>query len=188
MKQLLREKHLRKRKQLREGEVKRKSRAICEKLVSCPEFKRARKLFFYHPANNEADCLPALKKALQLGKKVFLPRVKGKTLEAVEVKGIAELKKLRKGAFGIPAPTGRAVELSEIDLVVVPAIAFDSRGFRLGYGKGYYDSMLEKTRVEKIGLCYEQNLVERLPAEKHDERVDKIITEKKVIKPVRVVF
>lgn len=181
MKKTLRRRHLLKRKKLGKRAAGLKSAKIVEKLVTTPEFRNAHKILFYHPIRNEVNCLPALKQALALRKKVFLPRMNEKKMQVVEVRKMAEMRGLKAGNFGIKEPRGRASSPKEIDLVLVPAVAYDWRGFRVGYGGGYYDMLLAKTRAGRIGLCYETNLVRRIPAEEHDQPVGKIITEKRTI-------
>ena len=84
------------------------------------------------------------------------------------------------GRFGIPEPEGGSpVSLSELDLMVVPGVGFDLHGHRLGYGRGYYDRVLagESRRPTLVGLCFEQQVVDRLPRDPHDVCVDLLITE-----------
>jgi len=73
-------------------------------------------------------------------------------------------------------PEGEKSSPEKVDIVVVPAVAFDLQGHRLGYGKGYYDRFLKKTKAVKVGVAYDFQIVEKLPAEQHDIPVDLIIT------------
>ena len=83
------------------------------------------------------------------------------------------------GAFSIPEPQDADVfDASEIDLVIVPALAYDRHGTRLGFGRGCYDGFLPRTRAVKVGLCYAFQLADSLPADTHDVPVDYILTEK----------
>ncbi len=179
MKKILRKKLLAERKKLLKKFVERASNRICAKLASSREFKAAKKILFYFPVRNEVDCMPAIERAFREGKKVFLPRIRGKEFQVVGVKNFGELEKMPRGAFGIPEPAGRKTALEKIGLIVVPGVAFDLQGHRLGYGKGFYDALLRRKKAGSVaaGLCYTQFLVEKLPVSKWDKRVNAIITE-----------
>jgi 5-formyltetrahydrofolate cyclo-ligase len=107
-----------------------------------------------------------------------VPKIKkGYGLLAIEIKSLDELS---PGTFGILEPAGeKGISPEEIDLVVVPGVAFDKRGNRMGYGAGYYDSFLPKLRpeVKKVAVAFEIQVTDSLPAEEHDVKMDLIITE-----------
>ena len=89
---------------------------------------------------------------------------------------------LKTGKFGIEEPTGPEINnLSNIDLVIVPGMAFDMKGNRLGRGKGYYDKLLRKMRCYKIGVCYNFQLLENIPVEEHDFPMDMVISPMNII-------
>lgn len=107
--------------------------------------------------------------------RVAVPKVNGKKLDFIEIHSLNELK---KGAFGILEPVeGEAVDLALFDAMVVPVVGFDSLRHRIGYGGGYYDSALDKTNCEKIGLAYAQTQVENFLSDPHDINMDVILTE-----------
>lgn len=111
-------------------------------------------------------------------KHFYLPRVNGVNLEILPY----EESRLELGSFHIEEPTGdNTVDPSEIELVVVPAVAYDRNGNRLGRGKGFYDRLLKNTRATKIGVGYEFQLVDEIPVEPHDVGVDIIITQNSTI-------
>ncbi len=90
---------------------------------------------------------------------------------------------LQKGTFGILEPKPEAMHLvapEELDLVLVPGIAFDKRGYRLGYGGGFYDAFLAQTKMVKVGLAFDFQIVDLLPTREEDERVDLIVSEKTI--------
>ena len=87
---------------------------------------------------------------------------------------------MRKGKFGILEPTSK-VSLVDPDLVVVPGLAFDLHLHRLGYGKGYYDRFLKSTSSYKIGICFDFQIVEKIPNESHDQKMDEVISEKRIL-------
>jgi 5-formyltetrahydrofolate cyclo-ligase len=94
---------------------------------------------------------------------------------------IQNLTNLKKGYAGIKEPEGKGVPPEKIDIVVVPAVAFYKYGHRLGYGKGFYDRFLKKTKALKVGVAYDFQILEKLPAESHDIPVDLIITPTQII-------
>ena len=111
------------------------------------------------------------------GKRLVLPRVEGDAMRFCDCDPAA----LRRGAFGIaePEPGARTCPPGEIDLVVVPGVAFTAGGVRLGRGKGYYDRYLSQAefRGATVGVCYAHQLVGELPSEPHDVAVDCVVAE-----------
>lgn len=106
-------------------------------------------------------------------KKFYLPRVNGLNLEILPY----DKSSLHLGAFRIEEPSGDGLTpLETIDLIIVPAVAYDRKGNRLGRGKGYYDRLLKRTKATKIGVGYDFQLVEEIDAEPHDIPVDIVIT------------
>jgi 5-formyltetrahydrofolate cyclo-ligase len=115
--------------------------------------------------------------------RTVLPRVDKKEGKLLLYR-IISTAELVSGPFGIPEPDGTEkmpLLPSEMDFVVVPGVAFDAAGSRIGYGKGYYDRLLAGLNVPTAGLCFEEQLVEHIPCEPHDRRVTMIITEKRII-------
>jgi 5-formyltetrahydrofolate cyclo-ligase len=167
---------LEKRNGLAPGEIARLSKRIHEFVISSKEFKSAKVIGAYYAFGSEVKTDLVLEKAKTLGKKVALPSVEGESLAFYE---LSSGKYLVKGRFGImePLPYG---PVDRIDLLVVPGIAFDKKGYRLGYGKGYYDKFLAKKEVFSIGLAYSFQLLESLPKGKYDKRLDAVATEKGV--------
>lgn len=107
-------------------------------------------------------------------KNILLPVVVGDDLELRTYTGRQELS---EGAFHIDEPTGRTfTDYDAIDLVIVPGVAFDNNGNRLGRGKGYYDRLLPRIRAHKIGICFPFQLVKEIPTEPFDKKMDKIIS------------
>lgn len=136
-------------------------------------FKKARTVLAYWSMDDEVFshdfvCRWAEKKTL------LLPCVNGDELDIRYFEG---RDKLAPGeGFAIPEPVGKLVEnLEEIDLILVPGVAFDAAGNRLGRGKGYYDKILKQTKAYKIGVCFGFQLLEKVPTEEHDVRMDRVI-------------
>lgn len=162
-------------------EKTRKSGIIKDKLFNEEGFKKAKVVMFYVSLKDEVDTLSMIDEALKVGKRVCVPVIfkEDKRLVAGEIKDRNE--DLESQHFGIYQPRqGRVKEvpLHDIDLVVVPGIAFDRNNVRLGRGHGYYDRFLsglpEKTRT--IGLSFDFQVVDSLPRDSHDIPVSKTLT------------
>lgn len=184
MKDPLRNDILEKRKAFSSVEVMKKSILIKKRLFLLPEFLSAKTVLFYVSYDNEVFTHEMIKHCLLLGKKVVVPCTDVKKKQLV----LSELHRwedLTTCVYNIlePKPECRYdVSFDKIDLVVVPGVVFDCAGQRIGHGHGYYDRLLRKAPdVLKIGLAFEFQLVDKIPAEKHDVCVNKIITEKRVI-------
>jgi 5-formyltetrahydrofolate cyclo-ligase len=156
------------------------SREILERLFRLPEFIESTCLMFFASFRSEVDTLPMIRKALAEGKRVVLPRVRGKDLALFEIRDFGT--DVSPGAWGIPEPCERMpVALDAIDLMLVPGLAFDEHGNRLGYGAGFYDRLLTVFSKMTVGLVFEVQMVPTVPADRHDVAVKKIVTEKRVI-------
>lgn len=162
-------------------EIRKKSLKIQKKLFGLEEFKKAETLCFYAAMAGEVNTLPMISKAIKQGKRVFLPACDSKNTRLKFYK-VTSLKDLRKGSFGIPEPCvmkGKEADLKKIDCVIVPGLAFDASGNRLGRGKGYYDKFLSclSKRVVKIGIGFSFQVVKEIPMQEHDRRLDIILTD-----------
>lgn len=145
----------------------------------------ARFVHCYISFRSEVETRSLIEDMLSRGLRVVVPVVEGdgsgNTLIHSE---LHDLRKLRTGAFGLPEPEGRiAISLEALDVVIVPMVAFDRQGTRLGYGKGFYDRFLQQLphEVQRIGLAFGVQEVAHIPVLPHDERVATIITEKEQI-------
>ncbi len=184
MKAELRKAILAKRNLLTPQQITAKSLQIKQKLFNMVEFKKAICVCFYVSFKNEVSTHEMIKEALQLGKRIVVPVVESeKTLSLCEIKDFAQ--EMGIGKFGILEPKSeyrRQVDLSELELVVVPGIAFDENGNRIGFGRGYYDNLLSKmVGLPFIGLAYDLQIVTRIPATDCDIPVHKIITESRIV-------
>ncbi len=159
-----------------------RSLIIQEKLLESDEFRSSNTVMTYVSLPTEVDTGHFIKTALRQGKRVAAPYIgpDGDTIIASELTAIENLE---KGPFGIYQPKGgrdREIPLKEIDLVVVPAIAYDRKNMRLGRGKGYYDKFLADTDLlssKTVGLSFSFQVVDRLPSNDHDRPVDRVITD-----------
>ncbi|HXG06872.1 MAG TPA: 5-formyltetrahydrofolate cyclo-ligase, partial [Nitrososphaera sp.] len=136
------------RNSLESSEIAERSKRIQEMLINIKEFKSARTVGAYYAFGSEVRTDLIIEKAYSLDKRIALPRVEGEHLKFYE---LAPDKSLVKGRFGIMEPLPYS-PVDDIDLLVVPGVAFDRQGYRLGYGKGYYDRFLEKNK-KAISLC-----------------------------------
>lgn len=157
-----------------------KSQIIKDKLFSSDILKKAHVVMFYVSKEEEVDTRRMIKDALETGKRVVVPYSLSETNEiiAAEIEG---LKDLEIGVYGIYQPRKKQlkrVPLSEINLAIVPGVAFDKQNHRLGRGKGYYDRFLKNlsSRTITIGICFDFQLVDNLPKETHDFPVSRVIT------------
>lgn len=160
------------------------SRQICRTLAALPEYLQARTLLCYVDMRCEVRTRHFLPTAWEHGKRVIVPYCVGSQLKLFLLESVEEL---APGTYQIPEPRAelrgrpdRKADIARVDLVVVPGVAFDRRGGRLGWGKGYYDRLLRRARPETplVALAFECQLVGHVPVEPHDVRVHKVITEK----------
>lgn len=159
------------------------SQRIRLRLNQLPSFIEAKTMVFYASIRNEVITDHMIDDALSTGKKVALPKVV-KDQRRLVISYIDDIDALMPGAYGIREPGNiRPVPLNSVDLVVVPGVAFDTEGYRLGHGGGYYDIFLSNMGedVIKIGLAFEFQMVGKLPIEGHDIKMDTILTEKRII-------
>lgn len=165
------------RQMLSEMEKRSAAEEVFERLEQTAAFLMADHILMYHSLPDELFTHSFLGK---WGKRkhFYLPRVNGVNLEILPY----DESRLELGSFHIEEPTGdNTVDPSEIEMVVVPAVAYDRKGNRLGRGKGFYDRLLKNTKATKVGIGYEFQLVDEVPTEPHDVAVDIIITQNSTI-------
>jgi len=158
---------------LSEAEKASAAEEVFARLEQTAAFLMADKILMYHSLPDELATHSFLRK--WCGRKhFFLPRVNGVNLDILPYNET----RLELGAFHIEEPTGEdCVDPCEIELIVVPAVAYDKAGNRLGRGKGFYDRLLSSNKATKIGVGYDFQLVESIPVEEHDVPVDMVITQ-----------
>ena len=133
----------------------------------------------YLSLEEEAPTDEIIRRMLNDGKKVCVPVTNGRNMTPSE---IDENTVYVRGAFGVREPSKiKAVERCDIDIVIAPGLLFDKQGSRCGYGKGCYDTFMEEFDAIKIGLCFDVQLINAFPTERHDIRMDYIITEKGLV-------
>ena len=151
---------------------------ITNNLLNVVKKYNADTILLYYPHKKEVNTIPIIEKLIKLKKTVLLPKVEKDNILPIIISNISNLK---VGFAGIKEPEGFTFPKEKIDIVVVPAIAYDKRGYRLGYGKGFYDRFLKDFQNLKIGLAYDFQVVDKLPNDTFDIPVDIIITPKEVI-------
>lgn len=151
---------------------------LCARLIEQPEWKNARSVLLFAPLADEPNVRPLLHSALAGDKLTALPRfnVASGHYEAAVVSDLS--KDFVEGKFGIlePAAACPIVDLKRLDLILVPGVAFDWQGHRLGRGKGFYDRLLSSVSGKTCGVAFDQQLVSTLPVEPHDVRLNCILT------------
>jgi len=155
-----------------------RSYVVQRRLLCLDLFRRAQTVALYSPVHNEVSTLHLMRDALAGRRSVVMPQVAG---DGLVFRRIRSLDDLAPGRFGIlePRPETAKVELAELELIVLPGVAFDRRGHRLGYGKGYYDRALlaAGNTCRRVGLGYDFQLVDRLPTFDHDMQLELLLTE-----------
>lgn len=168
------------RRRLTEKEMASEGGAILERLLGMEEFAAAGSIHTYVSSkDNEVDTHRLIRTSLERGKRVAIPVVVEGTrlLRHARIEGLEGLVRDAWGLLEPPADHAAWIEdVEEIDLVVVPGLAFDRRGGRLGFGGGFYDRFLESTRAFRVGLVYGCLLLDEVPMEAHDVRVDVVIS------------
>ena len=156
--------------------MKETSREICSRLMADGLWRAAGTVLLYHPLPGEVDTTLLLDNAMNMCKRVLLPKVVGDELEL----RIYTPDSLQPGAYGIMEPIGQLFPVEsyhEIDLAIIPGVAFDRHGTRLGRGKGYYDRLLSLSpNAYKIGICFPFQMLEHLPSEPHDILMNEVVS------------
>lgn len=158
-----------------------RSRAIARRLFELPLWERARSVhLFIGAVDGEVETREIALRGFELGKRILCPRVRWDPpgLDSFEIRSLDDLEEGPRGLWE-PAP-GRARKLGpdpDVGLVLVPGLAFDRLGHRIGYGAGFYDRFLAGTAAPRVALAYSLQVIDRVPAEAHDEPVHRIVTE-----------
>ena len=185
----IRSQYIKKRDALSQEEVNVKSDKILYQLFNMTEYKDAKYILLYADYHNEVATNKIFEDARQRGKKIYFPKVFGQEMEFYSVDSLEEL---RFGYKGIREPQENPIKRffykkQDTTIMIVPGVAFDMKGYRVGYGKGYYDKYLsEKKMISTFALAYTFQILEHVPSDAHDIKMDKIITEELVYSFLRV--
>ena len=155
-------------------EILRRSEILAEKFAGCPAYQAARTIYGYLPYNQEVRTVPILEQALRDGKQVAVPKVFGDTMRFIL---LPDLSRVAAGYAGIPEPVDDGPEAADPHaLVLMPGLAFDREGHRIGYGGGFYDRFLaEEPEHPTVALCYSFQLFPHLDVEAFDVPVDLVL-------------
>lgn len=163
------------RRALSHEDITEKSRAISTRLM--PFLEKAGTVMCYIAAFNEPRTADIIQRLFDAGKKIVVPVSDASTC-TIHPSYLTSPDRLVRGEYGIPEPAEFIpADIGDIDISVIPGIAFDRSGMRIGFGKGYYDRFLAEFSGTKIGLCYELQLYDSIPHDSHDIPMDIIITE-----------
>ena len=151
------------------------SKIICDKIIEHPQYKNAHVVGVYVSAKGEVDTLKLIEDMLR-ERIVAVPKVNGNDMEFYRIKSLDDLK---EGCFHILEPTtDEFVDFKDIDLMIVPMLAYDSLNNRVGYGKGYYDKYFSRGFLGyKLGLAFSFQKVDEIKTDMYDYRLDEILTE-----------
>ena len=157
-----------------EEEIVSRSEKLCERFLASEAYKNAKTIYGYLPYNQEVRTVPMLQQALKDGKKVAVPKCYGDQMEFIY---LDDLTQVEKGYAGIPEPIAdEPIARDKTALVLMPGLAFDAEGHRIGYGGGFYDKYLSaEPGHPTLALCYEFQMLPHLETEEHDIPVDTVI-------------
>ena len=162
------------------------SRGIFRHLLNSKLWLKSRVIHTFLPQNTEPNTFFFVKEALQSKRRVQVPKVAGPYY--LSHHWLEDVKLLKKSSWGIPEIQDTAAslaDLSEIDLVLVPGLAFSREGIRLGQGRGYYDRFLSQLNgTSTLGVGFDWQLLEDIPKELHDIRLDGVVTESQLLRPL----
>lgn len=173
-KKTLRSEIRRRKRAMTEPEIVTASRKLGELFLSSECYRSAKTIYGYLPYNQEVRTVPMLEQALRDGKRVAVPKVFGDRMKFIYLE---DLSQVGPGYAGIPEPVADGpVAADPTALVLMPGLAFDEMGHRMGYGGGFYDKFLaEEPNHPTVALCYEFQMVPRVPAEEYDIPVDLVL-------------
>ena len=157
---------------------KEKSSIIFNKLIMLDVYKNSKVIAIYKNLNSEVDTNNLIEYSLKNNKKVLLPRIVN---DEIRFYTIAADEELIKSNFGVYEPlenNNKLYSKNDINLIIIPGISFDKEKNRIGFGKGYYDKYLKNKNIYKIGLCFDEQIADKLPCSENDIKMDIVITDK----------
>lgn len=165
------------RKSLSQEEIDEKSKVIVEKLMALDEYKNAKTIMSYVSLYMEVNTQKFIKDEFT-NKNIVVPVIHDANIQ------VSKLKKFEfsEGKFGVLEPLDKEAHQGKIDVVIVPGVAFDPKGRRIGFGKGYYDKFLKNFDGLKIAFAFDEQIVDDVPTDEHDVGMDMIITDKRIIR------
>ncbi len=163
-----------KKRAMTEAQIEEKSRRLGQLFADSELYRKAKTIYGYLPYNQEVRTVPMLLRALADGKRVAVPKVYGDEMKFIY---LDDLSAVEKGYAGIPEPVAdEPVADDETALVLMPGLAFDPQGHRIGYGGGFYDKFLAKEpNHPTLALCYDFQMLPELKTEEFDSPVDQVL-------------
>lgn len=160
-------------RQMSEEDIVSKSKILCSRFLTTDTYQNAQTIYGYLSYNQEVRTMPILEQALRDGKKVALPKCYGPEMRFIFIE---DLTRIGKSSCGVPEPLDDVpIADDETALVLMPGMAFDQAGHRMGYGGGYYDRFLSaQPHHPTIALCYDFQVVEQLPTDTFDIPVEQL--------------
>lgn len=162
------------------------SQAITDRVMQLQEYQQANCIMWYVDVRDEARTRHALPAALESGKSIVIPYCVDGELELFHLEAMEELEtgmyKILEPRSDLREVEAKNVDVKDLDLILVPGVAFDARGGRTGHGKGYYDKLLENAKADTplISLAFECQMFDEIPMQSHDIFMDKVVTESNV--------
>lgn len=162
------------------------SQAITDRVMQLQEYQQANCIMWYVDVRDEARTRHALPAALESGKSIVIPYCVDGELELFHLEAMEELEtgmyKILEPRSDLREVKAKNVDVKDLDLILVPGVAFDARGGRTGHGKGYYDKLLENAKADTplISLAFECQMFDEIPMQSHDIFMDKVVTESNV--------
>ena len=157
-----------------------REKRIIQQLFSLEEVINAKTIFIYNSFGSEVSTKELTQKFLQEGKEIYVPKIFGEIMKAVKFDGEQEINK-----YGILEPKENVFAKS-VDLTITPLLAVDKFGNRIGYGKGYYDKFFMEHKTLKIGICFSNQIVDKIDSDENDIPLDYVIYDGGVIKTERI--
>jgi 5-formyltetrahydrofolate cyclo-ligase len=172
-------------------EIKAKSELIVQKVLQTPEYGESQNILLYADYSNEVQTIKIFEDAIMHGKRVYFPKSDALT-NTMEFYRVTSASQLEKGYKGILEPRETEslryrLNRKEDTLIIVPGVAFDTSGYRLGYGKGFYDKYLSnKRQISTMALSFSEQIVDEIPHDTYDIKMDKIVTEEIIYSFLRI--
>lgn len=186
-KKQLREELLKLRGEISTDEREKAEAAVVMKLLSLASFRFAETILLYYPIKGEINVLPIAEAAIKAGKSIAFPLCDTES-STMTYHIVSDLKELKSGSYGIPEPSCELPvyipSKDKNDLIIIPAVCFDRQGYRVGYGKGYYDRYLNSFGGTAVGVTFHKLLRPSVPRGRFDKHVSLIITEKGAFSPI----
>ncbi|MBQ8255013.1 MAG: 5-formyltetrahydrofolate cyclo-ligase [Clostridia bacterium] len=186
-KKKLREELLQLRGEISNDEREYAEAAVVSKLLSLASFRFAETVLLYYPIKGELNVLPIVDAAIKAGKKVAFPLCDAES-STMTYHVVSDISELKAGSYGIPEPNSElplyTPSKEKNDLIIIPAVCFDRQGYRIGYGKGYYDRYMGSFGGTAVGVTFHKLLRPSVPRGRFDKHVSLIVTEKGAFSPI----